>query len=591
MTSKNGKGKHKKQQPKEADLARGVSAIRTLITGVPSRRTRIASWITIGVNLLLTSFAFDFLLRGQLLYSTDDLTFSRVGYVSPDTAKILVREPDATKLPIRASYQELQDGYGADLVNVDTIHSLDESTDFSSAIEISGLRPSTRYRYFLSNNKSGKFTTPSLPGTIESRKLSFVTSSCIKPNFPYNPLSHPFRIQGIEILFRVISQLPSFSRPEFMLFLGDFIYIDVPFRFGSSVSTYRNEYRKVYSSPSWTASSDPAVYLPWIHTLDDHEIANDWASGNKTAPYPAAAEPYLHYHVSVNPPIPEKSFAIASDTTYFSFTRGPAAFFVSDSRTYRSTPGQENSTILGHAQLQSLLHFISRPEPDGIKWKIISSGVPFTKNWQIGTQDTWGGFLRERRTVFDAIWRAERELGVRIVLLSGDRHEFGATRFPDPLLSSTATPPSANEYGPGNGIHEFSVGPLNMFYLPIRSYKQSDNEDITVKYAPDGNSKFGAIHIDTVGVDNVVTESVLTYSLYVDGEVAWKYKLSVPLQWKKGDILPDGEVLLDEIDDSPKWVKEVSGILDQWIGPLFRKTVERLDGTVEGLLKKERLSE
>jgi alkaline phosphatase D len=32
-----------------------------------------------------------------------------------------------------------------------------------------------------------------------------------------------------------------------------------------------------------------------------------------------------------------------------------------------------------------------------------------------------------------------------------------------------------------------------MFYLPVRTYHQTDSEDVMVKYAPNGNSKFGLI--------------------------------------------------------------------------------------------------
>lgn len=233
-----------------------------------------------------------------------------------------------------------------------------------------------------------------------------------------------------------------------------------------------------------------------------------------------------------------------------------------DTRTYRTEPTHENSTILGQAQLQSLLTYISTPEQPGIHWKIISSSVPFTKNWHVGTTDTWGGFMNERRTVFEAMWRAERELGLRVVLLSGDRHEFGATRFPDPALNLPPTDLQPNT--PGLGLHEFSVGPLSMFYLPVRTYRQTDAEDIAVKYVPEGNSKFGFIDIadDVEDVDPgakapvPVRSSVLTYSLYVDGEVVWKYRLSVPLVRDavaqaspsdaiKASRLPSGRVLED----------------------------------------------
>jgi alkaline phosphatase D len=366
-----------------------------------------------------------------------------------------------------------------------------------------------------------------------------------------------------------LAKLPTLLRPSFMLFLGDFIYIDVPLRFGLSMSHYRSEYRRIYSSPSWKSGSseNQAIDLPWIHTLDDHEIQNDWAKGNKTAPYPAAADPFIHYHVKGNPPVPKTPFAPSDNVTYFAFNHGPASFFMLDTRTYRTEPSHENSTILGYAQLQSLLTYISTPEPAGTHWKIISSSVPFTKNWHIGTADTWGGFTDERTKVFQAMWHAERTLNVRIILLSGDRHEFAATRFPDPALS---LPPSdVQPNTPGAGVHEFSVGPLSMFYLPIRTYRQTDYEDVTVKYVPEGNSKFGLIDIaeeveDLEPGSDVpvpVRSSVLTYSLYVDGVVVWKYRLFVPLDlddgerdaaslsdYERASRLPAGHVVEDRIE-------------------------------------------
>lgn len=561
--------------------ARAGSAIRTLLTGVPDARSPFVSAVTVLVNIALPLLALDFLVRGLVFYPGTDLAFSRIGYVSPTTASLLVREPDAARLPLGVYYQEMARP-GTQWLQDGTIHTVDNATDFTVPVTLRNLKPSTTYRYSVSKENpgtddrgtdgTGTFTTAPYPGTKSASKLSFLTSSCLKPNFPYNPLSHPLRIPGIEQVSDFIGQLPS-MRPAFMLFLGDFIYIDVPHRFGSSLAHYRSEYRRIYSSPSWSyPRDDPAINLPWIHTLDDHEIENDWSKGNMTAPYPAAVDPYVHYHVSVNPPIPP--LGSRENTTYFSFTHGPASFFMLDTRSYRSEPSEANSTILGSAQLQSLLAFLARPEPTEVRWKIVASSVPFTKNWRVGTADTWGGFRRERRAVFEAMWRAERDLGVRIVLLSGDRHEFGAIRFPDPAVSAAddtydaiddATPNTA-----GEGIHEFSVGPLSMFYLPIRSYRQTDAEDVTVKYIPDGNTKFGLVEIapQDVVVDTVtrsgrpssvsVPSSVLTYSLYVDGDVIWKYRLSVPLPLEAGGALatavagakharlPPGKVLLDK---------------------------------------------
>lgn len=575
----------KKDNGKALEKARAgpdeeTKGLKSLLTGLPSTTSKVATITTIGINVVLVLFTVDFVMRSSFL-PTAGIVFSRVGYVSPTSARILVREPRPEMLPLHFSYQKLGDGSDEPMLEAGILYALENSTDYTYPFTLANLEPSTRYRYSLSNELSGEFTTAPAPGSPDAQRLSFLSSSCIKPNFPYNPLRHPLRIPGLETLSRAMSKMPSIARPAFMLFLGDFIYIDVPMRFGSSVEHYRNEYHKVYSSPSWHGPPVPPANIPWIHILDDHEIENDWASGNATAPFQAAIDPYLHYHVAVNPPIPEESFSIPANTTYFSFTNGPASFFLLDTRTYRSEPSMDNSTMLGSAQLQSLLAYISRPEPQGVKWKIITSSVPFTKNWHVGTPDTWGGFLGERQTILEAMWKAERDLGVRIVLLSGDRHEFGATRFPDPALASAPDFPETFR-GSGRGIHEFCVGPLSQFYLPIRSYKQDDNEDVAIKYVPKGNFKFGAINIDVEG-EGELQSSVLTYSLYVDGEIVWKYSLSVPLeQIQEGNLLPPGEVLLDLIDERgilERYLGRASIILD-WVG-----------SPVKALLQKERADE
>lgn len=52
--------------------------------------------------------------------------------------------------------------------------------------------------------------------------------------------------------------------PKFMLFLGDFIYADVPVYFGDSEDAYLRLYRRTYASPSfrkiyeWLRASPPA---------------------------------------------------------------------------------------------------------------------------------------------------------------------------------------------------------------------------------------------------------------------------------------------------------------------------------------------
>lgn len=105
--------------------------------------------------------------------------------------------------------------------------------------------------------------------------------------------------------------------------------------------------------------------------------------------------------------------------------------------------------------------------------------------------------------------------GGRVVILSGDRHEFAATAFP---------PPPDSGYSIASAVHEFSCSPLNQFYLPIRTYKQLDNEDVLIKYIPDGNRKFGAITVDTTNEN----QGILKYRLVVDGNEKWSWVLTAP---------------------------------------------------------------
>ncbi|KKK23679.1 hypothetical protein ARAM_006272 [Aspergillus rambellii] len=537
--------------------------LKTLLTGVPCRRPWVTR-LTVFINLLCALFTLDFLLRGFILYPTAGLRFSRVGYISPTTASLLFREPDSAQLPLLVSYTDSSEGDndGSSWIHAASIDTLDESTDFTATIIFDSLKPSTAYRYAISNNLTGSFSTNPAPDSPATNQLSFLTSSCMKPNFPYDPRRHPLRIPGLETMMTAAANSIRRHPPSFMLFLGDFIYIDVPQRFGSSVAHYRSEYRRVYSSPSWAS---PAIDLPWIHTLDDHEIANDWKHGNTTPPYPAAIDPYVHYHASVNPPPPfPNTKTVNPKFSYTSFTNGPAAFFMVDTRSYRSP---DDETMLGKAQLESLLSFLARPEPAHVRWKIVSSSVPFSRNWHAGTADTWGGFLSERAVVFEAMRAAQSNLGIRVVLLSGDRHEFAATLFP-PLTSSSSSSSTETEaeVTDGQELVEFCVGPLSMFYLPIRTYYQSGPDDVPIKYLPDGNTKFGLVEIEE-GMAGGVPSSVLTYSLYIDENVVWKYRLSVPVATASSSdahlaraLLPPGAVVLDSsVEGWPDKIAKAAG--------------------------------
>ncbi|RDL40921.1 uncharacterized protein BP5553_00900 [Venustampulla echinocandica] len=495
---------------------------RTLLTGLPSPTSAPLSLATLLINILLVLAATDFLYRAKSFYPSNDLSFARLGYVAPNEAKLLIREPNPSQLPIFVSYRLADPATTYEDATWQTagkITSLGNDTDFTGVVTFPlPNHPDRKYQWATSNNHTGFLTVPPKPGQVGKQgSFTFVTSSCIKARFPYNPLDHPLSIPGFRYMAEAINSIPGGA--QFMIFLGDFIYIDVPKRFGNSVEDYRREYRQVYSSPDWPAVGQN---LSWIHVWDDHEIANDW-DGNTTGVYQAAANPFYHYQAVANPPKARKTGTYnkhREDASYFEFTQGPASFFMIDTRTYRdsSTDLPINSTektMLGPEQLADLLAFLKKPESKGVKWKIVVSSVPFTKNWQVNGLDTWAGYLHERRIILEAMWDVGLRGGVGVVVLSGDRHEFAATAFP---------PPTGGRWPISATVHEFSTSPLSQFYLPTPTYRQTDDEDVVVKYIPAGNSKLGAVTIE----NTVSDQSILKFRLYVDGMEAWSSVLLSP---------------------------------------------------------------
>lgn len=228
-------------------------------------------------------------------------------------------------------------------------------------------------------------------------------------------------------------------------------------------------------------------------------------------------EPFYIYQHSINPP------PARPGVTYYTFNHGTASFFMIDTRRYRSynfASDGPKKTMLGESQKADFIKWLRQNEA-GIQWKIVVSSVPFTKNWRYGDQDTWAGFLHERRELLEEMWKVGAEGRGGVIVLSGDRHEFGATAFPPPPDSPS------HEHMSAATVHEFSCSPLSQFYLPKRTYVQKDDEDVLIKYIPDGNSKFGAVEVDSTNV--VGEQAVLKYRLFVDGNEVWDWVVTADL--------------------------------------------------------------
>ncbi|KAI0433059.1 PhoD-like phosphatase [Xylaria sp. FL1042] len=512
----------------EVDIKETISAaekppnrLKTLLTGAPSPSSLLFTILTFLINVACLAAVTDFVYSPRWYYPSDDLSFARVGYISDSEAKLLIREPDQAKMPVTVQLhaKDTQPPFSNALWReVGSVKSTTQDSDYTAVVTLPLSHSKQQvYEWTTSNNHSGEFTAAPKPGampTLSDGKFTFLSTSCIVPRLPYNPFDHPLAFPGMKHLAKLLPSLGA----QFMLFLGDFIYIEVPHQFGQSVESYRQKYRQVYASPDWPAVGQN---LSWIHVLDDHEISNDWDL-QSTGIYETAVDPWHHYQTAVNPPEAKRAGSAGliprRGVTYFSFTQGPASFFMLDTRTYRSRNSEPfdsvNKTMLGQTQLEDFTAWLRQPEPKGVKWKIVASSVPFTKNWRVNTKDTWGGFLVERRKILEAMWDAGN-LGIGVIVLSGDRHEFGATAFP---------PPQDSKWPETVTVHEFSASPLNQFYSPIPTYMQTDDEDVKLKYINIGHSKFGAITIERLSNE----QSSLKYTAYIDGANAWNLTILSP---------------------------------------------------------------
>ena len=124
-----------------------------------------------------------------------------------------------------------------------------------------------------------QFRTFPDPRLQSGGRLRFITSSCMVPNFPYRGPFHRRTIRGYDLLATYLGSPtmrpkstelssnssqnrssstmkhsnsdPSPAVTDFLLFLGDFIYADVPLYIGDDEEAYRRLYRRNYQSPSF----------------------------------------------------------------------------------------------------------------------------------------------------------------------------------------------------------------------------------------------------------------------------------------------------------------------------------------------------
>ncbi|KAJ7093065.1 PhoD-like phosphatase-domain-containing protein [Mycena epipterygia] len=507
-------------------VASDEDAFRTILLSLPASSPRLRKANAL-INALLVVMTLEFVAT-PFLDTAADLTFSRIGAVSSDSVKISVRlpEPNATA---HLLWREHKNDPEAPWRNGPAL-SFAEDADWVHTVKLAGLWPNTSYEYALADQNRSLTSGPFAFRTFPDSRLStgshfrFVASSCITPNFPYVPF-HGRTIKGFDLLASYLFPKTAPADPvppaEFMLFLGDFIY-DVPTYIGDTREAYRRLYRRNYLSNSFKKIYER---LPVLHTYDDHEIKNNFAglANDSTPPFPSASDAFKIYNADAN-------YDSLDDHHYYSFRYSDAAFFVLDTRRYR-TPATPDApaTMLGETQLAALHSWLAHANGT-TSFKFIVSSVPFTSLWgHDAATDSWAGFPAEKAALLAALHSVPN-----VIIISGDRHEFASVEFNTPDMHT---------------VREYSTSPLSMFDIPFyRTLRMQSDETVpqnrselvitedgpvyvntteqvpkerVVKYMARGNVKWSAFEMDT----RDLSRPTLRIEVVIDGKIRYREEL------------------------------------------------------------------
>jgi alkaline phosphatase D len=188
--------------------------------------TRLTSIITATLNTLLILFTVDFV-YSPVIDSAVDVTFTRLGAVYPDAAKITVRYPlsgtNATERNVIILWRPATAAAAEPWSDGPTLH-LQPEFDWTNTTKVTKLWPSTEYECTYTNSPiivpyhrcpdvlahTNRTLLPYPASPVRFRTFPdsrlqtgshfrFVVSSCLTPNFPYAPFQGR-RIKGFDLL-------------------------------------------------------------------------------------------------------------------------------------------------------------------------------------------------------------------------------------------------------------------------------------------------------------------------------------------------------------------------------------------------------
>ena len=306
-----------------------------------------------------------------------------IGKVSPTSAVVWLRTPDSAEVKVVA-----QPG------NITGTARTSKARDFTTEVELKGLKPWTQYSYTVTVNGE-----PALGSLKPSFRTAPARAQKVKFDIAFgggarvNPTK--------EIIWDHVAK----TKPFGFLFLGDNLYIDKPLeRNRQRLYYYRRQLRPEYQR----LMSSTAAYAIW----DDHDFgANDCAGG--LDPFKPAWKVPVWNVFKENWPNAYFGGGEKQPGCWFDFNIGDVDFFMTDGRYYRD---YKKGTMLGPVQKKWLLEKLKASKAT---FKVICSGTLWTETADKGGKDSWWGVPEEREEIFSLI---DREKIGGVILLSADRH-------------------------------------------------------------------------------------------------------------------------------------------------------------------------
>lgn len=300
-----------------------------------------------------------------------------------------------------------------------------------------GLEPGREYwyRFYLGDDVSAIGRTRTAPALLSDEPVTVAVASCQHLE------------TGLYTAYRDMAE----QRPDLVIHLGDYIYEYGPGdnsrvrqHIGPEIRTlrdYRNRYAQYKSDPHLQAAHAAS---PWLVSLDDHEIDNNWAGYSPEDPdsqtelefrvrrWAALKAYYEHMPLERRPTLAGLDSSLRLYDSY-DFGR-QVRILMMDTRQYRSdqvcsqafpsAPDCEarqadNLTMTGPDQEQMLRQFLTE---NRARWQLLAQQTWFTRFRYPGNEynmDQWDGYASQQARVRD--WLATPELN-NPVILSGDWH-------------------------------------------------------------------------------------------------------------------------------------------------------------------------